>query len=151
MLFGPTAREALLLATTEPARRTLVLDLVDAFSKAFPAISYDVYWDTRTANAQAFTLHGRQHVRLMGGLARHVRVSEAGLAWTLAHETGHHLATGAPHPNDLQVRDEAAADAWAPDGLRIVFGEAVGHNYADRGARDMNAFRLDLDNFDQHT
>jgi hypothetical protein len=147
MLFGPVMPETSLVASDDPGRRRLVGELVDAFAAIFTSIIYDVYWQSQTANAQAFCFLGARRVRLLGGLARHPGVSAAGLAWTLAHETGHHLGSGPAHPQVPQIRAEEAADAWAREiGLRTVFGDVHGRSYAEAGAAEMARFFVDPNN-----
>ncbi|HYA73083.1 MAG TPA: hypothetical protein VEF36_07980, partial [Roseiarcus sp.] len=65
--------------------------LVDRFRARFPDIYYDIYWETRLMNAQAYIGEKGRSVRLYGGLGRHRRVGVEGVAFALAHETGHHL------------------------------------------------------------
>ena len=79
--------------------------LLDRFRARFPAILYDIYWETRLMNAQAYIGGKGRSVRLYGGLGGHREVGVEGVAFTLAHETGHHLG-GPPHhePTILAVR-----------------------------------------------
>jgi hypothetical protein len=65
--------------------------LIKRFQAAFPIIHYDLFWETRLLNAQAFIDGRGRCVRLYGGLGRHREVGVEGLAFALAHETGHHL------------------------------------------------------------
>jgi hypothetical protein len=85
-------------------------------------------------NAQAFLGPNGRCVRLYGGLGRHRWIGIEGLAFALAHETGHHLG-GAPHlPFYSSLSSEERANEWATEtGLPNVFGEGVGSRYAYRG------------------
>ena len=76
---------------TSSRRKVMALDLLSMFAKAFPEITYDLFWGSRTVNAQAWYSGEIRHVVLYGGLVRHRLVSRNCLALTLAHETGHHL------------------------------------------------------------
>jgi hypothetical protein len=112
--------------------------IVEAFATRFPAIVYDVLWDSRSANAQAFLWDGVRCVRLYGGLARHNKITVAGIAWVLAHETGHHLGGPPLHPLHPAVSDELVADAWARQhGLVRVFGRRLARRYAGLGQREV--------------
>ena len=45
--------------------------LIERFRASFPEIYYDVYWETRLMNAQAYIGERGRSVRLYGGLGRH--------------------------------------------------------------------------------
>jgi hypothetical protein len=98
--------------------------LIRKFQLCFPTVRYDMDLGVRLANAQAFRTDDGRHVRLYGGLVRHRRIGSAGLALTLAHETGHHLG-GAPFLRYLPwLSSEERASEWAVTrGLPIVFGK----------------------------
>jgi Zn-dependent protease with chaperone function len=81
-------------------RKSITLGLLDQFSKAFPDITYELLWESGTINSQAWRLGLAKNVRVYGGLARHPRITRAGLALMLAHETGHHLG-GPPRDPDM--------------------------------------------------
>lgn len=82
-------------------------------------------------------LDGRRHVRLYGGLARHRRLSVAGIAWVLAHETGHHLGGPPAHSHYFWLSSEERADEWAAiEGLKAAFGNSLGRRYATVGQRE---------------
>jgi hypothetical protein len=108
--------------------------LMARFRAKFPALHYDLFWETRLMNAQAFLAPKGRCVRLYGGLGRHRWVGIEGLAFALAHETGHHLA-GPPYlPFYSSLSSEERANEWATEtGLPYVFGERVGTRYAYRG------------------
>jgi Zn-dependent protease with chaperone function len=78
-------------------RHRMILELLEAFGRAFPRITYELLWESSSINAQAWRLGAARYVRVYGGLARHPIVTKSGLALMLAHETGHHL--GGP-PSD---------------------------------------------------
>ncbi len=85
-------------------------------------------------NAQAFLGPKGRCVRLYGGLGRHRAIGIEGLAFALAHETGHHLGGPPYHPYYSSLSSEERANEWAAKfGLSIVFGERVGSRYAVRG------------------
>lgn len=114
--------------------------LLERFRAKFPNLHYDLYWDTNLMNAQAFFGPRGRCVRLYGGLARHRRVGIEGLAFALAHETGHHIGGPPYHPCYLSLSSEERANEWAAEsGLAIVFGAGVGGRYACRGLRQLNA------------
>jgi hypothetical protein len=114
--------------------------LLKRFQAKFPNIHYDAFWDTRLMNAQAFIAPRGRCVRLYGGLGRHRRVRIEGLAFALAHETGHHLGGPPNHPSYMSISSEERANEWAIEyGLPIVFGEGVGARYASHGLRQLDA------------
>ena len=108
------------------------------FQKLFPNLISDLYWETNSVNAQAFVLNDGKHVRLYGGLARHRRISYAGIAFAIAHETGHLLA-GAPFDSVyFWLSNEERADEWAwSDGMRLAFGSQRGRSLANRGLSEL--------------
>jgi len=111
---------------------------LSAFRKSFPGIIYDVAWYSDSVNAQAFIYRKRKHVRLYGGLARHRKVTRAGIAFALAHETGHHLG-GAPFdPTYFWLSSESRADEWAmSEGLIRAFGPKRGWGMARKGLQEL--------------
>jgi hypothetical protein len=114
-----------------PLRRTS--GLIDRFRVHFPGIYYDMYWETRLMNAQAYIGERGRSVRLYGGLGRHRRVGIEGIAFALAHETGHHLGGPPHHQFYTTISSEERADEWAEEtGLPLVFGEMVARRYARR-------------------
>ncbi len=113
--------------------------LLKRFQAKFPDLHYDLYWDTRLMNAQAFIGPLGKCIRLYGGLARHRSVGIEGLAFALAHETGHHVGGPPYHPCYLSISSEERANEWAVEcGLPLVFGDEVGSRYASRGSRQLN-------------
>jgi hypothetical protein len=108
--------------------------LILRYRAKFPSINYDLFWETRLMNAQAFIGSSGRCVRLYGGLGRHRRIGVEGLAFALAHETGHHLGGAPYHPCYTCLSSEDRANEWAIEiGLPIVFGEKVGERFAYRG------------------
>jgi hypothetical protein len=113
--------------------------LLKRFRAKFPDLHYDLFWDTRLMNALAFIGPLGRCVRLYGGLARHRSVGIEGLAFALAHETGHHVGGPPCHPCYLSISSEERANEWAAEfGLPIVFGPKVGGRYACRGSRQLD-------------
>jgi hypothetical protein len=114
--------------------------LLARFHEKFPEIHYDLHWEARLLNAQAFIgLRGR-HVRLYGGLGRHRKIGLEGMAFAIAHETGHHLGGSPSHQFYSSLSSEARADEWAIyAGLPIVFGGAVARRFVDRGLLQLAA------------
>jgi hypothetical protein len=134
MLFDRPVPTRTLRPTTDARHRRRIEYIVAAFAKAYPNIEYDVYWDSRSLNAQAFVWEGKLRVRLYGGAALHRKVSIAGIAWILAHETGHHLGGPPFHALQPHLSAEETADAWAAQrGLRHVFGRRLARRYATQG------------------
>jgi hypothetical protein len=93
-LNGPVERN-LLIERSLRRKRKIALNLLDRFGKAFPEITYELFWESPSVNAQAWRLGSALYVRVYGGLVRHEAISKYGLALMLAYETGHHL--GARH------------------------------------------------------
>jgi hypothetical protein len=110
------------------------------FQAKFPRIHYDLYWETRLLNAQAFIGSQGRCVRLFGGLGRHRKVGVAGIAFALAHETGHHVGGPPYHPFYSCLSSEERADEWAASiGLPLLFGEVKARRYVDRGLSQLAA------------
>ena len=95
------------------------------------------------ANAQAFLEGGKKRVRLYGGLVRHRRIGAAGLAFALAHETGHHLG-GPPYLQYYRwLSSEERATEWARSvGLHKVFGKASAMRVTERGLQELRRVGL---------
>jgi hypothetical protein len=124
-----------------PKRRALAL--IKKFQSHFSNIEYDMDLGVLLANAQAFRAGKVRHVRLYGGLVRHRKIGSEGLAFALAHETGHHLG-GAPHLQYLPwLSSEDRASEWAmSDGLPLVFGVRQAELIARRGTAQLKAIGL---------
>lgn len=119
------------------ARRRADL-LLASFRAGFPDIHYELLWETRVVNAQAF--HGPQGptVRLYGGLGRHRLAGVEALALALAHETGHHLGGLPAHPLYKSISSEEQADAWAVTvGLPHVFGTRRAVRFIEVGRQQL--------------
>jgi hypothetical protein len=145
MLLGKRIENRLLHRLSDDGLRRRVEGVVQRFRIYFPQINYDILWPSRTCNAQAFVLDGKRYVRLYGGLARHKRMTVAGFAWVLAHETGHHVG-GAPF-HDLQpyLSCEERADQWARTvGLPRLFGRNHARLYTTKGRAALRAIQLTL-------
>lgn len=125
---------------TSPEPRRWAESLLSLFQASFPGIGYELAWYSDSVNAQAFVYRNRKRVRLFGGLARHRRISRAGIAFALAHETGHHLA-GAPFdPTYFWLSSESRADEWAlREGMIHAFGPRRGRAMALKGLRELVA------------
>lgn len=137
MILGNRTANSLLRRLSDKRMHHRIEAVVQRFRAAFPRIEYDILWSSRTCNAQAFVLDGRKHVRLYGGLARHREISVAGIAWVLAHETGHHLGGPPWHPHFPWISSEERANAWATAiGLPKVFGRRLAGRYCKFGRRE---------------
>jgi hypothetical protein len=125
-------------------RRRVALDLLERFSSAFPQITYQFVWESRSLNAQAWMLGSVRYVRLYGGLVRHGSVRKCGLALTLAHETGHHLGGLPRDPHMSWMTWQGQADYWAArTGMPQVFGPKASQMTL-RGARELFILHEDL-------
>jgi hypothetical protein len=114
-----------------PLRRAQAL--LGRFQAHFPDIYFDMYWETRLMNAQAYIGPNGRSVRLYGGLGRHREVGIEGIAFALAHEVGHHLAGPPHHEFYTTISSEERASEWAEEvGLPTVFGDDVARRYACR-------------------
>ncbi len=121
-----------------PLRRASLL--LERFRACFPTISYDIYWETRLMNAQAYIGEKGRSVRLYGGLGRHREVGVEGIAFALAHETGHHLGGPPHHEFYTTISSEERANEWAEEtGLPVVFGDEVARRYVRRGLAQLAA------------
>jgi hypothetical protein len=110
----------------ELRRKRVVLELLNRFSSEFPEITYELFWDSGTVNAQAWTLRSTRYVRVYGGLIRHPALTKFGMALALAHETGHHLG-GAPFdPAMPWISWQGQADYWAASiGMPKIWGDGA--------------------------
>jgi hypothetical protein len=118
-------------------RRRVLMDLFDKFGQAFPEITYELFWESATINAQAWRLGSARYVRVYGGLVRHRRITKYGLALMLAHETGHHLGGLPRDPNMTWMTWQGQADYWAArTAMPLVFGSKA-REITLRGAREL--------------
>jgi hypothetical protein len=114
--------------------------LIERFRARFPDIYYDIFWETRLMNAQAYIGEKGRSVRLYGGLGRHRDVGVEGIAFALAHEVGHHLGGPPHHQFYTTISSEERANEWAEEvGLPLVFGEKIARRYARRGLTQLVA------------
>jgi hypothetical protein len=121
-----------------PLRRAILL--IERFRTHFPNIYYDIRWEIRLMNAQAYIGEKGRSVRLYGGLGRHRKVGVEGIAFALAHEIGHHLGGPPHHQSYTTISSEERANEWAEEtGLPLVFGEKVARRYVDRGVGQLAA------------
>ena len=108
------------------------------FEVRFPSITYDMNLKVELANSQAIFDGKTRLVRLYGGLVRHRRIGSAGLAFALAHETGHHLGGPPRMPYYHWLSSEDRATTWALTvGLRRVFGEDRYERIGKRGLEEL--------------
>jgi hypothetical protein len=123
-------------------RRSWAEMLVGLFSKEFHEITFELMWDSASVNSQAWKLDSRFRVNLYGGLVRHPLLGPAGLALSLAHETGHHLG-GPPFHRWLPwLSSESRADCWAAGvGMPRVFGRES-RELTLRGAKEVEGVTL---------
>ncbi len=139
-LFDVPVARRLLWPTDARWPRHRARAVIRQFQASFPSIIYDMDLAVELANAQAFRAGRRKYVRLYGGLVRHRKIGSAGLALTLAHETGHHLG-GPPYLRGLPViSSEEQATRWAMTcALPLVFGITRATVIAQRGAVELKA------------
>lgn len=138
MTFLHSPAEPNLLGKRSRQRRKKCAEsLLDRFGQAFPEVTYELFWDSPTVNAQAWRLGSARYVRVYGGLTRHPAVTKCGLALIVAHETGHHL--GGP-PYDLAMpwlTWQGQADYWAASrGMPLVWGISA-RTMTLKGAREI--------------
>ena len=138
VIEAPQALDELIPAT--PKVRRFARALLARFRQAFPGIEYELAWYSDSVNAQAYIRHNRKRVRVYGGLARHRLISRAGMAYAIAHETGHHLG-GEPFDRTYSwLSSEIRADEWAfHEGLTKVFGPRQGAVVAVEGLAELIA------------
>jgi hypothetical protein len=101
-------------------RLTCLTELIEIFEASFSSVHYRVLEQISAVNAQASFANGRHRVDIFGGLAFHPAIRHDGLAFTLLHETGHHLSAGCKLPW-AELACECAADEWAAtDGRKAL-------------------------------
>lgn len=111
-LSGP-AEQNLLSQRSLRRRRKITLGLLHQFGEAFPEITYELFWESPSVNAQAWRLGSYRYVRVYGGLVRHQAITKYGLSLMLAHETGHHLGGLPCDPAMPWLTWQGQADYWA--------------------------------------
>lgn len=114
MIFDRTPPSSLLRPTSELVFLRRAQRLLDRFSRAFPEVGYEIVWSSNSFNGQAFLdSENKRCVRIYGGLLRHRHIDTCGFLFVIAHETGHHVAKGEPHPVYVWLSSETRATAWA--------------------------------------
>src|SRR3954454_741989 len=117
------AEQSLPSRRVQQRRRGVASELLETFHRAFPEITYELLWQSRTINSQAWRLGSARYVRVYGGLVRHPRITRSGMALMLAHETGHHLGGPPYDPAMPWISWQGQADYWAASvGMKTVFG-----------------------------
>jgi len=137
-LFDPPVSPHLLWPFDAPWPKRRARALLKKFQACFSEVTYDMDLDVELANGQAFLDGGVKRVRLYGGLVRHRKVGTAGLAFALAHETGHHLG-GPPYLEFYRwLSSEERATEWATNvGLQKVFNAQIAQKIGVRGRREL--------------
>jgi hypothetical protein len=118
-------------------RRRVVLGLLDKFGRAFPEITYELFWESPSVNAQAWRLGSDRYVRVFGGLVRHQAITKYGLALMLAHETGHHLGGPPFDPAMPWLTWQGQADYWAARSAMPKIWGPKAREVTLRAAREM--------------
>ena len=120
MIFEQT--QSILKRQDRTAQRlALVANVVDAFRKTFPSLTFRVLDRVTAVNAQASILDDVRFVDLWGGFAYHPAIGKDALVFTLLHETGHHFSKGCRSPWMPEIACDCAADFWAiKDGRAIL-------------------------------
>jgi Zn-dependent protease with chaperone function len=122
-LNWPPLEQILPSPRVQAHRQRVISDLFKRFSISFPQITYELYWESRSPNAQAWRLGSTRYVRVYGGLVRHPALTKYGLALMLAHETGHHLGGPPYDPAMPWISWQGQADFWAASvAMPLVFG-----------------------------
>jgi hypothetical protein len=137
-LFDPPVSPRLLWPIDAPWPKRRAKTLLKRFQTHFPELTYDMDLGVELANAQAFLDGAKKRVRLFGGLVRHRKIGLAGLAFTLGHETGHHLG-GAPYLQFHRwLSSEERATEWAINiCLPRVFGNLHASSISREGRRQL--------------
>jgi hypothetical protein len=111
----------LLGATTETGvsqdrsceRRALLSNIIESIQSAFPSITIRLLNHVPAVNAQASCSGDERLVDIFGGLAFHPAVGADALYFSLLHEIGHHLGSGARMTPGCPLACDCAADRWA--------------------------------------
>jgi hypothetical protein len=120
-------------------RKRLAEELIARFAQVFPQITYTLMWGSQLINAQAWRLGEQRNVYLYGGFVRHPAITRAGLALTLAHETGHHLGGEPYDPVMTWMTSEDQSDYWAAVScMPLLFGSRA-NSLILQGAREIAA------------
>ena len=94
-------------------RRRMVEETIQSVAACFPQLEFQLLDSITGINAHASVLRGQRTVGLFGGLAFNRLVGEHGLRFSLLHESGHHLGSGARLALHSPLACECAADQWA--------------------------------------
>ena len=107
-------------------RLSSLTKLIAIFESTFSSVQYRILEQVGAVNAQASFSNGKHLVDIFGGLAFHPMIRHDGLAFTLLHETGHHLSERCKLVQDCklpwaQLACECSADRWAiTDGRKAL-------------------------------
>ena len=107
-------------------RLSSLTKLVAIFESTFSSVHYRILESISAVNAQASFSNGKHLIDIFGGLAFHPVIRHDGLAFTLLHETGHHLSERCKLVQDCklpwaQLACECSADRWAvTDGRKAL-------------------------------
>ncbi len=105
-------------------RRHCLASLLATSRAAFPEVRIRLLETIAVVNAQASVLDKIPTVDLFGGLIFHPALGQDGLAFSLAHELGHHLAVGPRQICGSPLACDCAADLWAVTiGLNVLSRE----------------------------
>ena len=103
-----------------PLRRAQAL--LERFRARFPDIYFDLYWETRLMNAQAYIGEKGRSVRLYGGLGRHRRVgieASPSLSRMKSATTSAAAASRVLHHHQQRgARQRMGRGPWSADGVR---------------------------------
>lgn len=141
-LFDPPVNPRLLWPRHAPWPKRRARTMVKLFRECFPELIYEIDFDIQIANGQAMLDDDRRVVRIYGGLVRHRRLTSAGLAVALAHETGHHLGGPPLHRVFYWLSSEDRATEWAmTHGLQRVFGRPRAEAIWKKGTINLQSIR----------
>jgi hypothetical protein len=107
-------------------RLSSLTKLIAIFESTFASVHYRILEQVSAVNAQASFSNGKHLVDIFGGLAFHPVIRHDGLAFTLLHETGHHLGPGCKLVPECklpwaQLACECLSDRWAiTDGRKAL-------------------------------
>jgi hypothetical protein len=107
-------------------RLSSLTKLIAIFERSFSSVQYRILEQVTAVNAQASFANETHLVDIFGGLAFHPVIRHDGLAFTLLHETGHHLGQECKLVKDCklpwaQLACECSADRWAiTDGRKAL-------------------------------
>jgi hypothetical protein len=143
-LDGPI-EAAPILPAHHQRRKRIAIDLLNRFSRVYPQIVYDLFWESKSVNAQAWQIGLERHVSLYGGLVRHRDMHWAAFALAIAHEIGHHFGGLPRDPDRKWMTWQGQADYWA---ARVAMPHVFGHRAKSltlKGARQFLIFHESID------